>query len=196
MKIHKVDLEKTVAYPDQYPTSHYPEFALSGRSNVGKSSLINAILNRKKLARTSSSPGKTQTLNFFNVNDDLYLVDVPGYGYAKVSKKMREKFGQMIETYLESREELKGMILLMDSRHKPTQDDVAMYQYAKYLNQPLLIVATKIDKVKKSQWNKVVKNFKDTLELDESDDLILFSSEKKYNIDALWQWVEDKKNNA
>ncbi len=106
---------------------------------------------------------------------------------------MREKFGQMIETYLESREELKGMILLMDSRHNPTQDDIAMYQYAKYLDQPLLIVATKIDKVKKSQWNKVIKNFKDTLELDSSDDLLLFSSEKKYNVDALWQWIESKK---
>lgn len=99
----------------------------------------------------------------------------------------------MIETYLESREELKGMILLMDSRHNPTQDDIAMYQYAKYLDQPLLIVATKIDKVKKSQWNKVIKNFKDTLELDSSDDLLLFSSEKKYNVDALWQWIESKK---
>lgn len=141
---------------DQYPTDNLPEVALSGRSNVGKSSLINTLLNRKNLARTSAQPGKTQTLNFYLVNHAFYLVDVPGYGYAKVSQKRREQFGNMIQDYLETRANLQGLIILVDGRHEPTKNDVAMYNYALYLNIPILVVCTKIDKVKKSQQNQVL----------------------------------------
>ena len=141
---------------DQYPKDNLPEISLSGRSNVGKSSLINTLLNRKNLARTSSQPGKTQTLNFYLINDEFYLVDVPGYGYARVSQKKRQEFGEMIQDYLETRPNLKGLVILIDSRHEPTKDDIAMYNYAQYLNLPILVVCTKIDKIKKSQVNKVI----------------------------------------
>lgn len=150
---------------DQYPKDNLPEIALSGRSNVGKSSLINTLLNRKNLARTSSQPGKTQTLNFYLINDEFYLVDVPGYGYARVSQKKRQEFGEMIQDYLETRPNLKGLVILIDSRHEPTKDDIAMYNYAQYLNLPILVVCTKIDKIKKSQVNKVMSRLKKNIDL-------------------------------
>ncbi|WP_172993750.1 ribosome biogenesis GTP-binding protein YihA/YsxC, partial [Lactobacillus helveticus] len=149
---------------DQYPKDNLPEIALSGRSNVGKSSLINTLLNRKNLARTSSQPGKTQTLNFYLINDEFYLVDVPGYGYARVSQKKRQEFGEMIQDYLETRPNLKGLVILIDSRHEPTKDDIAMYNYAQYLNLPILVVCTKIDKIKKSQVNKVMSRLKKNID--------------------------------
>ncbi|MDN6653796.1 MAG: ribosome biogenesis GTP-binding protein YihA/YsxC, partial [Lactobacillus sp.] len=150
---------------DQYPKDNLPEIALSGRSNVGKSSLINTLLNRKNLARTSSQPGKTQTLNFYLINDEFYLVDVPGYGYARVSQKKRQEFGEMIQDYLETRPNLKGLVILIDSRHETTKDDIAMYNYAQYLNLPILVVCTKIDKIKKSQVNKVMSRLKKNIDL-------------------------------
>ena len=176
---------------DQYPTDNLPEVALSGRSNVGKSSLINTLLNRKNLARTSAQPGKTQTLNFYLVNHAFYLVDVPGYGYAKVSQKKREQFGIMIQDYLETRANLQGLIILVDGRHEPTKNDVAMYNYALYLNIPILVVCTKIDKVKKSQQNQVLAILKRKLDLNHDNvDVLTFSSVQKLHVQEVWQWIE------
>ena len=176
---------------DQYPTDNLPEVALSGRSNVGKSSLINTLLNRKNLARTSAQPGKTQTLNFYLVNHAFYLVDVPGYGYAKVSQKKREQFGIMIQDYLETRANLQGLIILVDGRHEPTKNDVAMYNYALYLNIPILVVCTKIDKVKKSQQNQVLAILKQKLDLNHDNvDVVTFSSVQKLHVQEVWQWIE------
>ncbi|MBD5431587.1 ribosome biogenesis GTP-binding protein YihA/YsxC [Lactobacillus agrestimuris] len=176
---------------DQFPKDDFSEIALAGRSNVGKSSLINTLLKRKNLARTSSQPGKTQTLNFYRVNDSFYLVDVPGYGYAKVSQKKRQEFGEMIQDYLETRENLKGLIILIDSRHEPTKDDIAMYEYAQYLNLPILVVATKMDKIKKSQTNKVMNNLKKNLDLSyENVDVLTFSSVSKLHVNELGDWIE------
>lgn len=176
---------------DQYPADNLPEIALSGRSNVGKSSLINTLLNRKNLARTSAQPGKTQTLNFYLVNHDFYLVDVPGYGYAKVSQKKRERFGTMIQDYLETRANLQGLIILVDARHEPTKNDVAMYNYALYLNIPILVVCTKIDKVKKSQQNQVLTMLKRKFDLNHDNvDVLTFSSVQKLHVQEVWQWIE------
>ena len=176
---------------DQYPTDNLPEVALSGRSNVGKSSLINTLLNRKNLARTSAQPGKTQTLNFYLVNHAFYLVDVPGYGYAKVSQKKREQFGTMIQDYLETRANLQGLIILVDGRHEPTKNDIAMYNYALYLNIPILVVCTKIDKVKKSQQNQVLAILKQKLDLNHDNvDVLTFSSVQKLHVQEVWQWIE------
>ena len=171
---------------DQYPKDDLPEIALSGRSNVGKSSLINTLLNRKNLARTSSQPGKTQTLNFYLVNDEFYLVDVPGYGYARVSQKKRQEFGEMIQDYLETRPNLKGLVILIDSRHEPTKDDIAMYNYAQYLNLPILVVCTKIDKIKRSQVNKVMSRLKKNIDLNYDHVTVLtFSSVTKLHVAEL-----------
>ena len=178
---------------DQYPKDDLPEIALSGRSNVGKSSLINTLLNRKNLARTSSQPGKTQTLNFYLVNDEFYLVDVPGYGYARVSQKKRQEFGEMIQDYLETRPNLKGLVILIDSRHEPTKDDIVMYNYAQYLNLPILVVCTKIDKIKKSQVNKVMSRLKKNIDLNYDHVTVLtFSSVTKLHLAELGNWIEEK----
>ena len=178
---------------DQYPKDNLPEIALAGRSNVGKSSLINTFLKRKNLARTSSQPGKTQTLNFYRVNDSFYLVDVPGYGYARVSQKKRQEFGEMIQDYLETRANLCGLIILVDSRHEPTKDDIAMYNYAQYLDLPILVVCTKIDKLKKNQLNKVRSNLKKNLDLSyENVSVLTFSSVSKVHVKELGDWIEDK----
>ncbi|MBN6048656.1 ribosome biogenesis GTP-binding protein YihA/YsxC [Lactobacillus helveticus] len=178
---------------DQYPKDNLPEIALSGRSNVGKSSLINTLLNRKNLARTSSQPGKTQTLNFYLINDEFYLVDVPGYGYARVSQKKRQEFGEMIQDYLETRPNLKGLVILIDSRHETTKDDIAMYNYAQYLNLPILVVCTKIDKIKKSQVNKVMSRLKKNIDLNYDHVTVLtFSSVTKLHVAELGNWIEEK----
>ncbi|NRO58690.1 ribosome biogenesis GTP-binding protein YihA/YsxC [Lactobacillus helveticus] len=178
---------------DQYPKDNLPEIALSGRSNVGKSSLINTLLNRKNLARTSSQPGKTQTLNFYLINDEFYLVDVPGYGYARVSQKKRQEFGEMIQDYLETRPNLKGLVILIDSRHEPTKDDIAMYNYAQYLNLHILVVCTKIDKIKKSQVNKVMSRLKKNIDLNYDYVTVLtFSSVTKLHVAELGNWIEEK----
>lgn len=179
----------------QYPQDNLPEIALAGRSNVGKSSLINTFLKRKNLARTSSQPGKTQTLNFYLVNGEFYLVDVPGYGYAKVSQKKRQEFGQMIQDYLETRPNLKGLIILVDGRHEPTKDDIAMYNYAQYLNIPILVVCTKMDKIKKSQVNKTLAQLKKKLDLNYDHVTVLtFSSVTKLHVAELNNWIEDRVN--
>lgn len=154
MKILKAEYAATAVNPRQYPTGQLPEIALSGRSNVGKSSLINKFLNRRGLARTSSSPGKTQTLNFYLVNEAWYFVDLPGYGYAKVSKGLKTRWGEFIEEYLTCRPQLKGIIQIIDIRHPPSKDDVGMFQWLRYRGLPYLLVLTKADKISKGQWTK------------------------------------------
>ena len=192
MNVNHVDLTISAVHPDQYPSTDYPEIALVGRSNVGKSSLTNTLINRKNFAHTSSQPGKTQTLNFYNVEDKVWFVDVPGYGYAKVSKKQREEFGQMIENYLTQREQLRGVIMLVDGRHAPTADDVQMYQWLAYYELPILVVATKIDKVKPSQFTKVQKLVKDKLEFQGKQPLVLFSAMSKRGKEDVWRWIEEQ----
>ena len=162
-----------------------------GRSNVGKSSFINTLVNRKNIARISSIPGKTQTLNFFLINNDFYLVDVPGYGFAKVSKSLKNKFGVIIEDYLKDRENLKMVFMLVDFRHKPTNDDVLMYDYLKYYKIPVTIIATKSDKVSKNSYVKNEKIIRETLNLDENDDIILFSSVSKLGKQDVYQKIEN-----
>ena len=162
----------------QYPETNLSEVALSGRSNVGKSTFINSMIGRKNMARTSQQPGKTQTLNFFNIDEQLIFVDVPGYGYAKVSKAQREKFGKMIEEYLTQRENLRLVIQLVDLRHNPTEDDVLMYNYLKHFDIPTLVICTKEDKIAKGKVQKHLKNIKDKLELEPEDSIISYSSIK------------------
>lgn len=192
MKVNTSKFVISAVSDKQYPQDDLPEIALSGRSNVGKSSLINAVLNRRNLARTSQQPGKTQTLNFYLVNTDLYFVDVPGYGYAKVSKEQRQKFGEMIQDYLETRADLKGLVLLVDARHDPTVDDINMFNYALCLNIPILVVATKIDKLKKSAIGQLESKIGLSLDLTQSQVTFLpFSSETKINIDKFWKWIEN-----
>lgn len=178
MKINNVNQPIIAVRKSQYPEDSKNEFLLVGRSNVGKSSFINTLIGRKNFARTSSTPGKTQTLNFYLINDNFYLVDVPGYGYAKVSKKLKSKFGMIIEDYLEGRNNLKHVFMLVDFRHKPTSDDVMMYDFLKYYNIPLTIIATKADKVKKNSFIKNKKLITDTFNISE-DELILFSTVTK-----------------
>ncbi|WP_270850317.1 ribosome biogenesis GTP-binding protein YihA/YsxC [Lactobacillus delbrueckii] len=194
MIIKQSEFSVSAVKASQYPEGGLDEIALAGRSNVGKSSFINTLLQRKNLARTSSSPGKTQTLNFYRVDSDqadFYLVDVPGYGYAKVSKKQREEFGEMIQDYLETRAYLKGLILLIDGRHEPTVDDIAMYDYAQYLNLPILLVATKMDKIKKNAFNKTEAAFRKHLNLNKDNVTFLpFSSVTKLNVDQVKDWIQ------
>ncbi|AKP66457.1 ribosome biogenesis GTP-binding protein YihA/YsxC [Companilactobacillus ginsenosidimutans] len=191
MQVNNVSMNLSAVSSRQYPDEGYPEIALLGRSNVGKSSLINTLINRKSFARTSSTPGKTQTLNFYNIEDILYLVDVPGYGFAKVSKKQREEFGVMIEEYLTTRKVLHGVIILVDGRHAPSDDDISMYQFVSYYHLPTLIVATKMDKVKKNQWNKTISQVNKSMNVNQTDQLQLFSAETKSGKDEVWNWIED-----
>jgi len=191
MQVNNVSMNLSAVSSKQYPGEGYPEIALLGRSNVGKSSLINTLINRKSFARTSSTPGKTQTLNFYNIEDLLYLVDVPGYGFAKVSKKQREEFGVMIEEYLTTRQPLRGVVILVDGRHAPSEDDISMYQFVSYYHIPTLVVATKMDKIKGNQWNKSISQVKKTMGINQTDDLQLFSAETKYGKDEVWAWIED-----
>lgn len=176
MQIERVEEPIIAVRRSQYPEDNKSEFLLVGRSNVGKSSFINTLIERKNFARTSSKPGKTQTLNFYLVNDKFYLVDVPGYGYASVSKDKQKKFGLMIEEYLKNRSNLKHVFLLIDYRHKPTEDDVLMYEFLKYYNLDITIVATKYDKISKNNRIKQDKLIKDTLKFSEDDDFVTFST--------------------
>lgn len=192
MKIESSDLTNIAVRTSQYPTDMKDEFLLVGKSNVGKSSFINTILARKNFARTSSKPGKTQTLNFYLVNDKFYLVDVPGYGYANVSKSTQKKFGLMIEEYLTKRDNLKMVFMLIDFRHKPGENDILMYDYLKYYNLPVCLIATKYDKVKSSQKDKQEKIIKETLKIKEEDSLVLFSSITKKGREEVYRQIESK----
>ena len=192
MIVHNVELVISAVRPDQYPEDGLPEFALAGRSNVGKSSFINKMIGRKSMARISSKPGKTQTLNFYKIEEQLFYVDVPGYGYAKVSKSEREAWGKMIERYITDREQLKAVIQIVDLRHAPSREDVAMYDFMKHYDIPCIIIATKADKIPKGKWDKHKKIVRETLEMDKRDPLIVFSSETGLGKDAAWQEIEKR----
>lgn len=191
MVIREAKLDIIATRRSQYPEGDKPEFLLVGRSNVGKSSFINSILGRKNLAHTSSKPGKTQTLNFYSVNNQFYLIDVPGYGYAITDKKTQAKFGMMIEEYLEKRDNLKRVFMLIDFRIKPTEDDLLMYNFLKYYNLPVTVVATKADKVGGSKKQHNLKIILDTLDLVVGDDLVVFSSVSKLGIKEVVKKLED-----
>lgn len=191
MKVDNVNLKISAVRRSQYPDDGLPEFIMIGRSNVGKSSFLNALVNRKGLARISSKPGKTSTINFYNVEDTFYLVDVPGYGYADTSKEEIRKFGLMVEEYLEKRKELKRVFLLVDFRHKPTEDDVIMYNFLKYYQIPVTIIATKTDKVSAKEKDKNLKLIKDTLDIIVGDNLVLFSSVSKMGREEVLTIIEN-----
>ena len=190
MNFDKIELTSVAVRTTQYPTDNKPEFLIVGRSNVGKSSFINTLVNRKNLARTSAKPGKTQTLNFYNIDDLCYLVDVPGYGYAAVSNKKQEKFGLMIEEYIMNRPNLKHVFLLVDYRHKPTDNDLIMYDFLKYYNLPVTIVATKYDKVNRSLREKQDELIKKTLNPALGDEIINFSSVTKVGKERIYEIIE------
>lgn len=190
MRVNQVELVISAVRPEQYPEDEFPEIALAGRSNVGKSSFINTLLGRKNMARISSKPGKTQTLNFYLIENQIYFVDVPGYGYAKVSKRQRAKWGEMIETYLTARKSLRAVVSLVDLRHLPTVEDKQMYTFLKYYNLPVILVATKADKVSRGKWQRHVDILKKEIGFAEEDEFVLFSAETKFGIKDAWRAVE------
>ena len=187
---NNIELLISAVKEEQYPDTNLSEIALSGRSNVGKSTFINSMIGRKNMARTSQQPGKTQTLNFYNIDQQLIFVDVPGYGYAKVSKSQREKFGKMIEEYITTRENLRLVIQLVDLRHNPTQDDILMYNYLKHFDIPTLVICTKEDKIPKGKVQKHLKNIKEKLDLEDEDNIISYSSIKNSRQQQIWNLLE------
>ena len=190
MIIKKVELETVCGISSALPENLRPEFAFAGKSNVGKSSLINALMNRKSLARTSSQPGKTQTINFYNINDSLYFVDLPGYGYAKVSVEVKAKWGRMIERYLKKSPMLKCVFLLIDIRHEPSDNDRMMYDWIMSNGYHPVIIATKLDKIKRSQVQKQVKLVRDGLGMDKDGTVIPFSAQTRQGRDEIWTLIE------
>ncbi len=191
MIIRNVELETVCGITSKIPDNRLPEIAFAGKSNVGKSSLINALMNRKSLARTSAQPGKTQTINFYNINSAMYLVDLPGYGYAKVPESERVKWGKMIERYLHASKQLQAVFLLVDIRHKPSANDKTMYEWIVYQGYRPIIIATKLDKLKRSQIQRAVKEVREGLGLRSDDHLIPFSAQTKQGRDEIWQVMDD-----
>ncbi|MBJ9992189.1 ribosome biogenesis GTP-binding protein YihA/YsxC [Paenibacillus favisporus] len=196
MKVTNAEFIISAVGPDQYPVDALPEIALAGRSNVGKSSLINRLINRKNLARTSSTPGKTQHMNYYRINEALYFVDFPGYGYAKVSKTQRAAWGKMIEKYMLERQTLKLVLMVVDLRHPPTKDDVMMYDWLQHYDIPICVVATKADKIPKSRWQKHVKQMKESLLLRSHDLFVMFSSELGVGKEELWAVIQSFTENG
>ncbi|MEK5644709.1 YihA family ribosome biogenesis GTP-binding protein [Paenibacillus rhizosphaerae] len=196
MKVTNAEFIISAVGPDQYPVDALPEIALAGRSNVGKSSLINRMINRKNLARTSSTPGKTQHMNYYRINEALYFVDFPGYGYAKVSKTQRAAWGKMIEKYMLERQTLKLVLMVVDLRHPPTKDDVMMYDWLQHYDIPICVVATKADKIPKSRWQKHVKQMKESLLLRNTDLFVMFSSELGVGKEELWAVIQSFTENG
>ena len=191
MIVKNAELETVCGVTSKLPRNTKPEIAFAGKSNVGKSSLINSLVNRKALARTSSSPGKTQTINYYNINNDLYFVDLPGYGFAKVSKTEKEKWGVMIENYLNTSEQLRAVFLLVDIRHKANANDVQMYEWIKQMGFSPIIIATKLDKLKRSQVDKSVKILKESLGVDKDTKLIKFSSKTKQGKEEILKLIDE-----
>lgn len=191
MIIRQVELETVCGITSKLPENTKPEVAFAGKSNVGKSSLINGLLNRKSLARTSSQPGKTQTINFYNVNDEVYLVDLPGYGYAKVSEETKAKWGRMIENYLHGSKQLKAVFLLIDIRHEPSANDKDMYNWIVYQGYEPIIIATKLDKIKRSQVPKQLKILREGLKLLPGTRMIPFSAQTKQGRDEIWKLIDE-----
>ncbi len=191
MIIRKAEIIMTAVKKEQYPATVVPEIAFSGKSNVGKSSMINALLNRKSLARTSSQPGKTQTLNFYNINDMFHFVDLPGYGYAKVSKTEKEKWSPMIDTFLNSRPQLREVFLLVDIRHEPSKNDQQMYAWIKSCGYTGYVIAAKADKLSRMQQLKCVATIKKTLEITDNSLIYPFSSVSKLGVEEIWSLFEN-----
>ena len=191
MNVTKVNLETVCGITSKLPENLLPEFAFAGKSNVGKSSLINGLMNRKSYARTSSQPGKTQTINFYNINEQLYFVDLPGYGYAKVSMELRAKWGKMIERYLKKSEQLKLIFLLVDIRHEPSENDKDMYEWIVHYGFQPIVIATKLDKINRSQIAKQTKLIRTSLKMPKEGILIPFSAETKAGRDEIWQRIEE-----
>lgn len=189
VKIRSAEITMSAVNRSQYPTDMLPEIALAGRSNVGKSSLINGLLNRKSFARTSQTPGKTRTINFYLINEEFYFVDLPGYGYAKVSKSEKDKWGEIMERYLSDRQELCAILLLVDIRHEPTDDDKMMYDWIKHFGYNCIVVATKADKISRGQYQKHISQIKKKLELMPEDIIVTTSSSKKIGINNLWKEI-------
>lgn len=190
MVIKNVSLETVIGVTSKVPQNNMPEIAFAGKSNVGKSSLINALMNRKSLARTSSQPGKTQTINFYNINNELYFVDLPGYGYAKVSQQEKEKWGKMVERYLHQSRVLRAVFLLIDIRHDPSANDKLMYDWIVSQGYHPIIIATKLDKIKRSQRDKQVRTIRQGLGLLPGSIVIPFSSVTKQGRDEIWELAE------
>ncbi len=190
MVIKNVNLEIVCGVTSKVPDTAYAEVAFAGKSNVGKSSLINALMNRKALARTSAQPGKTQTINFYNINDAMYLVDLPGYGYAKASEEVKAKWGKMIENYLHTSKQLKAVFLLIDIRHDPSANDRMMYEWMVYQGFAPIIIATKLDKIKRSQIQKNVKAIREGLNVQPGTTIIPFSAETKQGRDEIWELID------
>ena len=190
MVIRSINLETVCGVTSTLPVNDKPEVAFAGKSNVGKSSLINALMDRKSYARISATPGKTQTINFYNINDELYLVDLPGYGYARVSEKEKEQWGKMIERYLHGSEQLRAVFLLIDIRHEPSANDRLMYKWVVEQGYQPVIIATKLDKIKRSQVQKHVKMLKEGLSLIPGTKVIPFSSTTKQGRDEIWELIE------
>ena len=190
MIIKSAELDTVCGITSKLPENDLPEFAFAGKSNVGKSSLINALMNRKSLARTSSQPGKTQTINFYRINQDMYYVDLPGYGYAKVSVEVKAKWGKMIERYLKNSKALKCVFLLIDIRHEPSANDRLMYDWIVSNGYHPVIIATKLDKIKRSQTAKQVKLIRDTLGMEKEGVIIPFSAETKQGREEIWAYLE------
>ena len=191
MKIKKVNLDTVIGITSEIPEMEFPEIAFAGKSNVGKSSIINALMNRKSYARTSEKPGKTQTINYYNVNDAIYLVDLPGYGYANVSVKVKEKWGKMIEGYLHESKELRAVFLLVDIRHKPSANDKQMYDWICHNGYEPVIIATKLDKLKRSQVAKSLKEIRTGLGLPKDGKILPFSAETKQGRDEIWALIDE-----
>lgn len=192
MKIRSSEITMSAVHRHQYPTDGIPEIALAGRSNVGKSSLTNALLNRRNFARTSSTPGKTRTINFYLINKEFFFVDLPGYGYAKVAKSEKDKWGQVMERYLQDREELCAIFLLVDIRHEPTADDKMMYDWIKYYGYDCVVVATKADKISRGQYLKHLSVIRKKLQLEKDEKIIPASSSKKTGIEELWSEIVEQ----
>ena len=190
MIIKQAELETVCGITSKLPDNQLPEVAFAGKSNVGKSSLINGLLNRKSLARTSSQPGKTQTINFYNINDAMYLVDLPGYGYAKASEEVKAKWGKMIENYLHTSKRLKAVFLLIDIRHDPSANDRMMYEWMVYQGFAPIIIATKLDKIKRSQIQKNVKAIREGLGVQPGTTIIRFSAETKQGREEIWELID------
>ncbi len=190
MVIKNVNLETVCGITSKIPDNPYNEVAFAGKSNVGKSSLINALMNRKSLARTSAQPGKTQTINFYNINDAMYLVDLPGYGYAKASEEVKAKWGKMIENYLHTSKKLKAVFLLIDIRHDPSANDKMMYEWMVYQGFAPIIIATKLDKIKRSQIQKQVKAVREGLNVEPGTTIIPFSAETKQGREEIWELID------
>ncbi|AJP13073.1 TPA: YihA family ribosome biogenesis GTP-binding protein [Clostridioides difficile] len=194
MKIRSSEITMSAVNKSQYPAEGIPEIALAGRSNVGKSSIINTLLNRRNFARTSQTPGKTRTINFYLINNEFYFVDLPGYGYAKIAKSEKEKWGGIMERYLESRQELCSIFLLVDIRHEPTADDKLMYEWIKHFGYNCVVIATKADKISRGQYQKHISIIRKKLQMESSEKVIPVSSLKKTGVEELWEEIVNQYN--